>query len=60
MRKSKTTVSGKDTAANEKYEEYEPLARLKRALKGRVAELAKLNSGQTVQLVETYLSDGDF
>lgn len=36
------------------------MVRLKRTLKARIAELAKQNSEQTVKLVETYLSDGDF
>ena len=52
--------SASSAVAASQYEEYEPLTRLKRMLKDRIAELAKLNSESTVKLVETYLSDGDF
>ena len=52
-------AQGNDIVDSE-YEEYGPLVKLKRVLKGRIAELAKQNSELTVKLVETYLSDGDF
>ena len=41
-------------------EEYEPLSRLIKVVKNRILELAKLNSEQTVQLVETFLNDDSF
>jgi len=41
-------------------DEFKPLAYLKSAVKLRIFELAQLNSEQTVQLVETYLAEGDF
>ena len=59
-RKSSSGAAGKINEKTSHHEEYEPLVRLKRTLKGRIAELAKQNSEQTVKLVETYLSDGDF
>ena len=40
--------------------EYPPLTNLKKCVKGRILELAQLNSEQTVQLVETFLNDEDF
>ena len=55
-RPKQNNKNDKDTPAVE----YEPLVRLKRTLKARIAELAKQNSEQTVKLVEAYLSDGDF
>ena len=55
--KSSTKTNNADAA---EHEEYEPLAKLKHCLKGRIAELAKHSSEATVKLVETYLSDGDF
>lgn len=41
-------------------EEYAPLTKLKTTVKNRILDLAQHNSEQTVKLVETYLSDGDF
>jgi len=41
-------------------DEYKPLSYLKSAVKLRIFDLAQLNREQTVQLVETYLAEGDF
>lgn len=58
--KSETPGAGANEEERKEGDEIAPLANLKRTIKARILELAQYNSEQTVYLVETYLSDGDF
>ena len=57
---NKAAQEDDDDEEEEKLEEFAPLTKLKNTVKSRILELAQNNPEQTVKLVETHLSDGDF